>query len=159
MYKRLHIRIFLSAKDMFRIHGEKDGNRFWILEFRISDGSVNYSISHRCIVFDLIGNIIFLLNTSCVNKIWKRIEHLHPISLLMLTVIPEEISPAYFYLLAASCLTSSSIQSLLNRSFESTIRKILYDFTTTNTIFEANRNWEITRKEQIFCGFASVRKL
>ena len=128
MYKRLHIRIFLSAKDMFRIHGEKDGNRFWILELRISDGSVKYSISHRCIyiVFDLIGNMIFLLSTNlCEGNMEKDKSTLHPISLLMLTVIPEEISPAYFYLFAASCLTSSSIQSLLNRSFESTIRKIL----------------------------------
>ena len=126
MYKRLHIRIFLSAKDMFRIHGEKDGNRFWILELRISDGSVKYSISHRCIVFDLIGNMIFLLSTNLrEGNMEKDRSTLHPISLLMLTVIPEEISPAYFYLFAASCLTSSSIQSLLNRSFESTIRKIL----------------------------------
>ena len=138
MYKRLHIRIFLSAKDMFRIHGEKDGNRFWIFELRISDRSVKYSLSHRWvmvffnlpwiiyIVFDLIGNMIFLLSTKLRERNMEKDKITsHPITLLMLTVIPEEISPAYFYLFAASCLTSSSIQSLLNRSFESTIRKIL----------------------------------
>ena len=78
------------------------------------------------IVFDWIGNMIFLLSTNLrEGNMEKDRSTLHPISLLMLTVIPEEISPAYFYLFAASCLTSSSIQSLLNRSFESTIRKIL----------------------------------
>ena len=126
MYKRLHIRIFLSAKDMFRIHGEKDRSRFF--NFIIKDfwWFLKYRISHRCIVFDLIGNIISLLSTNLGERnMVKDRSTLHPISLLMLTVIPEEISPAYFYLFAASCLTSSSIQSLLKRSFESTIRKIL----------------------------------
>ena len=120
---------FCPRKICSAFTGARMGTYCSILELRISDGSVKYSISHRwvmIIVFDLICNMIFLLSTNlCERNMEKDKSTLHPISLLMLTVIPEEISPAYFYLFAASCLTSSSIQSLLNRSFESTIRKIL----------------------------------
>ena len=119
---------FCPRKICSAFTGERMGTYCSILELRISDGSVKYKTSHRCIyiVFDLIGNMIFLLSINLrEGNMEKDRSTLHPISLLMLTVIPEEISPAYFYLFAASCLTSSSIQSLLNRSFESTIRKIL----------------------------------